>query len=186
MGVDSKHLAAVFFITEKGARTSLQDLLATAGASQISPPDAVTRMADCVWADWQCKGYVDSRPTHQVLHILFWQSDFLEKLDEEDKPLEQDGLHHLITAFQSACDVLAPQTALILTHVWQADIDAVRRLEPVVLSKDVNTLIEEDFGALYLDDQVRQFVTTTFADRDVIKTRLGLIIFAGKGEDRWL
>lgn len=186
MDVDSKRLAAVFFLTGDHAQAPLRESLTIAGAVHISAPAPVTQLVDCQWAGWQCQGYVDTREAYRVLYIFFWQSDFLDDLDEDAKPLDQDGLQALIRAFRGACDALTPLTAVILTHLWQADIDAARRLEPVVLSKDVNTLIEEHFGALYLDDQARQYITTAYDERDVIKTQSGIIIFAGQGEDRWL
>ena len=185
MELDPKRLTAIFFISGNRGKASLMHLLQQAGATQISLSDDGTEMADCFWATWSCKGYISDLPNHKSLHIYFWQSDFLENLDDVVKPVEQDSLSNLIEAFESACNILLPEAALIATHVWQVSLDLIHRYELMISVRDIEALLKEHFGLLYLENKASTNAVTSLDDRDILKTGSGLMIFAGDGSSRW-
>jgi hypothetical protein len=74
----------------------------------------------------------------------FWQSDFLQHLSENKGPvrLESDG------ALPVARIALAPEVALVATHLDQADPKFVHSLEWMVLARDADGLADLRLGLL--------------------------------------
>ncbi|MEV7629313.1 hypothetical protein [Actinoplanes sp. NPDC089786] len=159
-----KLLAAAFYLTPDRSDRPLADLLATAGADDIG--DGV-----CRWAGLTCRAYVVSAVANRMLVLTFFR-DF-----DEDA---------LVGAFEGACEALEPEAALVVTHPDQAGVDALRRLSAQVAEADATALAARRFGLLYVSDKLADYQTGGWigADREVVPTVGGRLIFGGEGAER--
>lgn len=193
MSLETKRLAAVFFIPLQGEEMPIKNLLEIAGATDISiVPSTLSdrsELVDCRWAGMSCKVYLDELPYHQLLEIYFWQLDFLALLPENNAsvPLNKDRAFPIAQAFKRACEDLAPEVAFLVTHMDQAQRDFILSREWMILAKEANGLADEHFGLLYLNEEVSKYWTPhpSRDDRDSLPISSGKLVFAGRGSSRW-
>lgn len=152
-----KNLAVAFYLR---ADRPLEDLLVTAGATDIDPPM-------CGWAGMTCRAYL-----HEAMLVLTFFRDF-----DEDA---------LVEAFEQACEALEPDAALVVTHPDEAGVDALRRIGAQVAEADATALAARRFGLLYVSDKLAEYQTGGWigAGREVIPTVGGQLIFGGEGAHR--
>jgi hypothetical protein len=145
MSVDDKRLVAAFFLPGAEDATAA-DLLAQIGATDIAepPPDSSdpSGLVDCRWAGLAAKGFLDSRLGLHLLCVFFFQSSFLDLVPGRDDPPSEDHSDRFVDAFAQACDALCPIVALVVTHLHEADIDALWALAPAVLEWSVPDLVD--------------------------------------------
>ena len=193
MSLETKRLAAVFFIPRQGGEMQSKKLLEIAGATNISIVPATlsdrSGLVNCQWAGMACKAYLDELSYHHLLEIYFWQSDFLELLSEKEEPipLDADEALPLAQAFKHSCEALSSEVAFLLTHLDQAKHDFILSREWMVLAKEANGLADERFGLLYLNEEVSEYWTSHSLrdDRDSLPISKGKLVFAGRGSSRW-
>ena len=184
--MSDNRLAAAFLLPAANEGASLQALLARAGATDVADrpadPDDRSGLVQCRWAGMTCEAFLDEHPGHRLLAIFFFQSAFLELLDDSPEPAPG-----LLKAFAVACERLEPDAAALVTHLHQADVDQLWKLSGPVLEADARRLAAERFGLLYVSDQLAVYQDDAWyrPDREVVPLEHGLLMFAGTGSKRW-
>ena len=189
--VSDRLLAAVFFIPKKNQpqNQSIEVLLEKAGATNIKYDEGW--FWDCQWAGMPCQSYTyNELISHQLFIIEFMQSVFLGRgkysEQEDNLPLEKDGNLELALAFRDACEVLQPEVAYVATHTYYAELEWI--LKNVQRIESYNAIkIAGEAGLLYM----RGILADCLVDPppedapDTMPVKEGVLIFGGRGSDRW-
>jgi hypothetical protein len=185
--VSTDFLTAAFWLPHTTASVSSDELLRRAGALNITADTSpYGRPHDrwlCDWGGLRCETYrTTPNAYHHVLLLYFLQSSLIEIASETGE------IDRLLTAFRDACTALRPEVAMVATHVWQADPDHILALEWMVLAKEANSLADERFGLMYLDDELAQYWTPDpMRDaRKHVPTSHGRLCFATGGPQPWI
>jgi hypothetical protein len=172
-----RQLAAAFYLPHGRAAEPIEALLDAAGATEVAAGSApVSGLVLCSWAGMTCRAYLSAG----VLVLYFPQTSFLQMLDDD----LADGL---LASFEQACETLRPDAAIIATRLDHADPVEVLHLSGAVLEADARRLAAARFGLLYVSDELADYQDAGWisADREVIPTVGGRLIFGGAGSKRW-
>lgn len=185
----TRYLAAAFFIPKEDTEQSMELLLKKAGAIKVHPPKKGDWAWYCQWAGMICDAAIHNQlPLHQLLIIYFSQSRFLKGIPDEDGdlPLEKDGNLQLALTFKNACETLQPEVAYIATHTYNAEFDSIINNAERIETYDADR-IAADAGLLFLDGIIADCLTYPLAHspQDALPVKSGLLVFSGKGSDRW-
>jgi hypothetical protein len=178
----SSQLAAAFYVPQAHAPADDSELIAATGLSTFpNAPDGSGR-----WAGMTCWPSVERLPYHALLILRFWASDLLALLDEDrDGTVESDGAYRIALAFRNACEALHPDIAFVVTHPHQAEREWILGREWMVLARDLDALVDEQLGLLYIAETFSSPEPSQIEDRDQLPCRTGLLLFAGRGPNRW-
>ncbi len=174
-------LPAVFWLSQDQASLTTEQLLLSLQATQIRPDPRREGRYRCRWGNLHCETWRETLNAHQVFFLYFLEGEFIDLL------LKDNG-ESLAQTFRQSCLALYPEVAYIITRPYQAAPEWSLGLEIPILAADANRLADERFGLLYLNEAIAQNWTghKIRDDRDSLPAPGGKLVFAARGEERWV
>lgn len=179
MGYPEKKVAAVFCLRQPFA--SIEDAAAALGAAVEGRDDLYLY---CKWADLHCAAEMIEAAI-PVLMLRFWQSSFYEIISPEHPPAATGD--PITRAFGESCARLGAVAGFIVTNLYHAEWEWIEERLQALASGDLAALDLDRPGLLFLSDEYQRQhgLTLRLEDRDSLSIPGGLLIYAGRGEDRW-
>ncbi|KWW99244.1 hypothetical protein LI90_878 [Carbonactinospora thermoautotrophica] len=186
MSARTRPYAAFFF--DKPAQDKREWLAAQCAAIGIVDLEDGDVLAGS-WGDTWVYAQAHDLTECRVLSLEFASyGAFYEMVDQtRGDALDEDGLYPVAVAFRDTCDTLRPRFGFFM-YVPVAEIpDEVADTEERVLCYEVDKLVNDLYGLLYLSREYDEalFPGDVRGRRDELPSVTGRVLFAGHGRDRW-
>ncbi len=200
-------IAAAFFVARSASANSLSELAGRAGVTSTRPLSDTERRAlgrgeagrEVLYGTWgafgACWCIVDALERHECLQIYTSMNAYLDALPSSGEDGMQQAIEPFVATFRDACLALDPEVAFLDTRAHYGDEEWDNKLGsrtwilsqyPTVLGREVNTLADERFPLLYIDDDLKQRWVSDESrdDRDMVEVARGFMVFARSGPYR--
>lgn len=191
----SENRAGAFFFLVKPEPRSLIELAGLAGMPDprhlklADEPGAEVVLGS--WADLSSVVRLREYSKHVCLEIYFSVMAFISLYDgidrNEELALDKDPALPVAHTFRDACLKLDPEVALVILNNTVAATDFMgTEIYPQVLSWDAYGL-SIDASLLYVNEDLKYNLwdMPPIDERDQLPIERGMIVFGGKGNQRW-
>lgn len=179
---------AMFWILREKAG-SLSDMLAAISPSEgtkLGPHDEPTA---CKWAGMSADCWLAEREPYRVLSLRIPQSTFFDMVEPDNVhlPIGRDRGLPFAQTFAETALALAAEVGVLAIRGHHQDANWIRDFEWRVQAYEIDDLLDERFGLLYVNDDYLPHWTHTPVrdDRDELPVARGRLLFAGRGGSRW-